>query len=75
MWTSRTADSYLTVNVHFIDQDFNFVSKVLATVNFHTSHTSRNITDKLWILIDDFKLHEKISHIVTDNGANIVYCL
>lgn len=73
LWSSRTSEPYLSLTVHFIDQDWKLVSLCLQTVYFPEDHTGETIaaglTDALasWGLSDDHQVC-----ITTDSGTNII---
>ena len=72
MWTSRTNEGFLTVTAHFIDNEMQFFSKVLSTVNVPENHTSANIALRLTDVINTWELDRKVTGIVTDNAANMM---
>ncbi|MBN3305276.1 ZBED1 protein, partial [Amia calva] len=73
LWSSRTSEPYLSLTVHFIDQDWKLVSLCLQTVYFPEDHTGEAIgaglTDALasWGLGEDRQVC-----ITTDSGTNII---
>ncbi|XP_017327177.1 E3 SUMO-protein ligase ZBED1-like [Ictalurus punctatus] len=73
LWSSRTSEPYLSLTVHFIDQDWKLVSLCLQTVYFPEDHTGEAIaagpTDALasWGFSEDHQVC-----ITTDSGTNII---
>ena len=42
-WTSRSAESYLTITCHFVNKDWEMCSRILQTEKFHGSHTGERV--------------------------------
>ncbi|XP_059422959.1 E3 SUMO-protein ligase ZBED1-like [Carassius carassius] len=73
MWSSRTAEPYQSLTVHFIDEDFNLRARCLQTTYFPDDHTGENIAAGLREGLASWDLHEE-NHvcITTDNASNMV---
>ena len=72
-WSSKATQSFVTITVHFIDDDWKLVSAVLTTSQFPGSHTGERIAQKLHQSIALFHVPEdKIAAIVQDEAANAV---
>ncbi|KAK6297662.1 hypothetical protein J4Q44_G00322450 [Coregonus suidteri] len=73
MWSSRTAEPYQSLTVHFIDEDFNLRARCLQTTYFPDDHTGENIAAGLREGLVSWDLHEE-NHvcITTDNASNMV---
>ncbi|KAL1252580.1 hypothetical protein QQF64_017273 [Cirrhinus molitorella] len=73
LWSSRTAEPYLSLTVHFIDSKFEMKSKLLQTSFFPQDHTAEFIAEGLkeamsaWGLVE-----ERLVCITTDNAANMI---
>ncbi|XP_039505675.1 E3 SUMO-protein ligase ZBED1-like [Pimephales promelas] len=73
MWSSRTMEPYMSLTVHYIDENYEIKSRCLQTAYFPENHTGENIAQGLkealasWGLCED----QQVS-ITTDNGSNIV---
>ena len=72
LWNSRSRRSYMGFTAHYINNKFEFCSKVLATVYVPENSTALNLKIRIGNVIDEWGLAGKVSYIVTDNGANIV---
>lgn len=70
IWTSDSNKGYLTVTVHFIF-DGKMWSRVLATEEICGAHTGENISKHLSSISNKWNILNKITGVVTDNGANI----
>lgn len=72
IWTSRTVQSYLTVTVHFIADNWVMDSKVLVTREMSERHTGIHIAESLTEIAKDWNLDRKVVAIVHDNASNMV---
>lgn len=79
-WTSLTADtwsahrkSFMGVTLHYVEpRTLQMMSYALACRRFKGSHTAKAICMLLNEIIIEFKLTNKVEHVVTDNAANFV---
>ncbi|KAJ4945987.1 hypothetical protein JOQ06_023665 [Pogonophryne albipinna] len=73
LWSSRTTEPYLSLTVHFINDDFELKSHCLQTVYFPADHTGENIAHGLRESLSNWGLKEEDQTcITTDNGSNVV---
>lgn len=73
MWSSRTSEPYLSLTVHFINDDFEMKSRCLQTSYFPDDHTGENLSQGLRDALASWGLcEEQQVSITTDNGSNIV---
>lgn len=70
-WTSRTNTSYLGVTSHFII-DWKLHSRVLETLKFKISHTSKDIAENVKTVQLKWGLENKICAVVCDNAPNMI---
>lgn len=70
-WTSRGTESFLTINCHFINADFELTSMVLSTKQI-MHHTSEAIASTLTEVFIEWSIVQKVICIVTDNAANMI---
>ncbi|KAK6169559.1 hypothetical protein SNE40_020592 [Patella caerulea] len=73
-WTARGANSYVTITVHFIDQNWEIQNHVLQTRLFNESHTATNLSTILLNAVDEWKLNRDglTIPVTSDNAANII---
>ncbi|XP_052456561.1 E3 SUMO-protein ligase ZBED1-like [Carassius gibelio] len=73
LWSSRTSEPYISLTVHFVNEEFELKSRCLQTSYFPADHTGENIALGLrealaaWDLCEEHRVA-----ITTDNGTNIV---
>ena len=73
MWTSLSNQSYVSVNAHFFDDNFQLVSTLLDVKEFKVERTGSNIAAELKSVPEEQKLPcLSIGIALTDNGRNIL---
>lgn len=73
LWSSRTMDPFLSLTLHYIDDDWKLRQRCLETAYFPADHTADMIAQGLKDMLSEWDLaEEKLSAITTDNGANVV---
>ena len=73
MWSSRTTEPYLSLTVHFVNDNFELKSRCLQTAYFPTDHTGENIALGLRECLSSWDLKEEDQTcITTDNAANVI---
>ena len=71
MWTGRNRQGFLGVTCSFLDKNF-MIHEIILTIEYiRYPHTAQNISDALFVILDQWGLREKVNTIVTDNGANM----
>jgi hypothetical protein len=70
-WTSTNNDSFISVTVHFLDENFKMQSVLLTCSIFDKSHMSDNLAKELLTIAKDWTIEGKIVLAVSDNAANI----
>ncbi|CAI6373453.1 unnamed protein product [Macrosiphum euphorbiae] len=71
IWTSLNTISFITVTVHFFDNNLNLKTYVLTTRKLESNHTAQYLSGVLTDIIREWKINTKVVAIVTDSGANI----
>ncbi|KAM3874432.1 E3 SUMO-protein ligase ZBED1-like [Diretmus argenteus] len=73
-WTSRAAESYVTVTAHYITAEWEMRSPVLQTRPLYESHTGTNLAQVLTGAVAEWELMRPNSNIpvTTDNAKNQV---
>lgn len=69
IWSSRAKEDYLSVVVHFIDDDWQMQKRVLGLRLIDVSHTGENIAERIREVIDEFNLADKIFAVTMDNAS------
>jgi len=71
MWTARNGQGYISVTCSYIDAKFNLNEVTLTVTHVRYPHTAKHIMESLDKTLSEWKLHEKIFTITTDNAANM----
>ena len=71
MWTGRNRQGFLGVTCFFLDRNFTIHEVILTIEYIRYPHTAQNISDALFVILDEWGLREKLHMITTDNGANM----
>lgn len=72
IWTSISQCSYISVTVHYVNENWQMKSYLLATEEFSESHTGLNIAVKLKSILSEWEIsNEMIVITVTDNARNV----
>uniref|UniRef100_A0A8C9YIK6 BED-type domain-containing protein n=1 Tax=Sander lucioperca TaxID=283035 RepID=A0A8C9YIK6_SANLU len=73
MWSSRTAEPYQSLRVHYITEDLHLKARSLQTAYFPEDHTGENIAAGLREGLECWDLNEdNLVCITTDNASNMV---
>lgn len=73
LWSSRTTEPYISLTVHFVDDESVLKSCCLQTSYFPDDHTGQNIAAGLIEALAAWDLCEDgLVAVTTDNGTNIV---
>ncbi|XP_033957272.1 E3 SUMO-protein ligase ZBED1-like [Pseudochaenichthys georgianus] len=70
-WTSRVADHYLTLTVHYM-KGWEMKVRVLQTLKAEVSQTGDNIAAEIGQCLEDFSLKGKVEVMTTDNAKAMV---
>ncbi|KAJ8342807.1 hypothetical protein SKAU_G00327350 [Synaphobranchus kaupii] len=73
MWSSRTAEPYQSLTVHFVNEEFDLKARYLQTAHFPDDHTGENTAAGLREGLASWDLDEE-NHVclTTDNASNMV---
>ncbi|XP_026428192.1 zinc finger BED domain-containing protein RICESLEEPER 2-like [Papaver somniferum] len=74
MWTSVTTTGYISLTVHFVNQNWELKKYLLNFCELPPPHTGENLSAKLFAMIEDWGIEEKVSNITLDNAANNGAC-
>ncbi|XP_016340495.1 zinc finger BED domain-containing protein 1-like [Sinocyclocheilus anshuiensis] len=73
LWSSRTSEPYMSLTIHYIDEEWGLQSRCLQTAYFPDDHTAEILSAGLEDALASWGLSEdRQVCITTDNGANIV---
>ena len=73
LWTSTSHDPYLSVTVHFIDNEWCLKAFCLETTPLYDDHTGTNIKDAVVEILQNWDIPlTRVAGITTDNGSNFI---
>lgn len=64
--------AYNTYTLHYIDENWSLVSRVLKTSLMEASHSAQNICTDFEIVVKDYQMETKNIVCITDSAANMV---
>ncbi|GJJ75808.1 hypothetical protein EMPS_08166 [Entomortierella parvispora] len=70
-WSSRDRRKFLGITCHFFSRSSGMVSFIIGMERIHGRQTAINIMDALDRVVRDWGLHNRVSGITTDQGANV----
>jgi hypothetical protein len=72
-WTSLATESYLTVTVHYVSQEWELKSHVLGTLLLEERHTGEHLSTWIVEMLSKFGVSpSKVVAVVHDNASNMV---
>ncbi|XP_026433062.1 zinc finger BED domain-containing protein RICESLEEPER 1-like [Papaver somniferum] len=74
MWTSVTTTGYISLTVHYLDQNWELKKYLLNFCELPPPHTGENLSAMLFAMIEDWGIEDKVSNITLDNAANNGAC-
>lgn len=74
-WTSLTMDGYISVTVHYINDKFKMVSRVLATRGLEVNTSAQNLASVLKDIVEEWGLTGEIAiEIEFFNEKRLTFC-
>ncbi|OMO85397.1 putative Zinc finger, BED-type [Corchorus capsularis] len=70
LWTSVVTDGYICLTAHFVDKAWNLQKRVLNFSFMPPPHTGVALSEKVYNLIDDWKIDRKLFSITLDNASS-----
>ncbi|CAG8683165.1 27630_t:CDS:2 [Gigaspora margarita] len=71
-WTSLKMENFLAITIYFIDKNWNLQHFVLDIFQFKCSYTGESIANKVYSLLEEFKIETKVIVLTTDNDSNMI---
>ncbi|XP_026378229.1 zinc finger BED domain-containing protein RICESLEEPER 2-like [Papaver somniferum] len=75
MWTSVNTTGYISLTVHFVDQDWVLQKFLLNFSPLPPPHTCQTLSDKLFLMLNDWGIEGKLTSITLDNAASNTSCV
>jgi hypothetical protein len=76
MWTASNNDAFLSLTIHFIDNNWVLKNFLLDIIPFSIRHTGVNIATAIMDVLQEFDLAERTLALTTDNASSMIhhYC-
>ena len=74
-WLSLTTESYMGVTCHYINEDWQLISRVIALKHLTDDHNADYLYETLFNILCEWNILAKVVASVSDSGANIVCAL
>ncbi|XP_026437984.1 zinc finger BED domain-containing protein RICESLEEPER 2-like [Papaver somniferum] len=75
MWTSVNTTGYISLTVQFVDQDWVLQKFLLNFSPLPPPHTGQALSDKLFLMLNDWGIGGKVTSITLDNAASNTSCV
>ncbi|CAG8811329.1 38922_t:CDS:2, partial [Gigaspora margarita] len=72
IWSSCAMISYMAVTCHFINDNWQLCHILLDIFEIPSPHTGQTISNMLLLLLNKYKLENKILALTSDNASNII---
>ncbi|OWZ15705.1 hypothetical protein PHMEG_00010599, partial [Phytophthora megakarya] len=73
IWTTRNSHSYIAFTIHYVNEEFEFVSWALEVKEIPGKHDGTAIVAALNMILDDWGLSKDLcTHVVRDPGSNMI---
>ncbi|XP_024028498.1 zinc finger BED domain-containing protein RICESLEEPER 2-like [Morus notabilis] len=70
LWTSLTTYGYLCLTAHFLDKNWKLHKRIISFCLMPPPHTGIALSEKIFSLLSDWGIEEKIFSITLDNAAS-----
>src|SRR6185369_12082256 len=74
IWTSISNQAYLGITIHYINNNWKLCRYLLDLIHLVHEHTAMRIKEKLFQLIYEMNLNDKVLALTTDNDAKMISC-
>jgi hypothetical protein len=71
VWTACTNQAYMSITLHWIDNEWKMHRILLDLIPLHERHTGTILANTIYTTINYFGLGEKIIAVTTDNASNM----
>uniref|UniRef100_I1PMA2 BED-type domain-containing protein n=1 Tax=Oryza glaberrima TaxID=4538 RepID=I1PMA2_ORYGL len=69
IWSGKAKEDYVSVVVHFINDDWQMQKRVLGLRLIDVSHTGENIAERIREVVNEYHLADKIFAVTLDNAS------
>lgn len=72
LWTNRNMASFVGMTVHFVNENWDLKSFVLAADSFLGRHTADNIANAYHAITNKFDIWNRVKRVVSDNASAMI---
>ena len=72
LWTSCAQNGYIGITLHYLTEQMELRDILICVESIRYPHTGSHIRETIQIKLNEFNLTDKITTVITDNGANMV---
>jgi hypothetical protein len=74
MWTAQNNAAFLSLTIHYIDQNWTFKTYLLDIIPMNVRHTGVNMAEAIVNVLDEYNLGAKALALTTDNASAMLVC-
>ena len=75
LWTAPNNTAYIDIVGHFLDQNKQLRTVLLAVRNMHGDHSGKNQAKAILPVLDEYLLKAKLGYFITDNASSNDTCI
>ena len=75
LWTAPNNIAYIDIVCHFLDQNKQLRTVLLAVRNMHGDHSGKNLAKAILPVLDEYLLKAKLGYFITDNASSNDTCI
>ena len=72
LWTSCAQNGYIGITLHYLTEQMELRDILICVESIRYPYTGSHIRETIQIKLNEFNLTDKITTVITDNGANMV---
>jgi hypothetical protein len=74
MWTAKNNAAFLSLTIHYIDEEWAFKTFLLDIIPMAVRHTGSNMAEAIINVLDEHSLSSKALALTTDNASAMLVC-
>jgi len=74
-WTSLNTDGYISLNAHYIDDNWCLQKRILKFSFMPPPHNGVSLAEKILLLLKDWRLDKKVMSLTLDNASSNDLCV
>jgi len=70
LWTSPNHKAMIAIVAHWMSEDYEVKTALLAIREVHGEHTGENIANVVYPVLKEYNIHDRFGYFVGDNATN-----